>query len=199
MTATDKEKQTVDYYDREAANWASSHKGYEEKSYWEGEMAKFHELLPSGKVLEIGFGTGKDALALIALGYDYTGTDASEGLLKIARRRNPNAKFEYMAVHDLEFDGFWTAATLLHIPKDRIDGALVSIKKVIKHGGIGFISMKSGVGERTDPETGRWFSYYSQDEFNDVLKRNDFEIINKATRQGEKDLWLVYFVKTPKV
>ncbi len=194
---------TVEYYDREAEKWASAHRGYEEKSYWQDEMTKFRTLLPSGKVLEVGSGTGKDASALISLGYDYTGTDASEGLLKIARKRNPSAKFEHMAVHNLdfpegEFDGFWTAATLLHIPKDRIDGALTSIKNVVKPEGLGFISMKNGEGERTDPETGRWFSYYSQDGFHEVLERNGFEIVDQTTRQGEKDLWLIFYVRTAK-
>lgn len=203
MANTDTEKQTVGYYDREAENWASAHRGFEEKSYWENEMAKFHELLPSGKVLEIGSGTGKDASALIKMGYNYTGTDASEVLLKIAKKRNPDAKFEHMPVHDLdfpdgEFDGFWTAATLLHIPKNRIDGALTSIKRVVKPGGVGFISMKGGAGERTDPETGRWFAYYSQDGFGEVLKRNGFEIVDQTTRQGEKDWWLVFYVRTAK-
>lgn len=199
-TKTDREQATVDYYDREAENWATAHDGHEESSYWAREMDMFHRLLPKGKVLEIGSGTGKDASALIALGYDYTGTDASEGLLKIARKRNPTASFKRVGVHELDFpggtfDGFWTAATLLHIPKDKIDQALTKIGQVVKPGGIGFVSMKAGAGERTDPETGRWFSYYSQEDFRGVLKRNGFEVVEEQTRKGEKDWWLVYFVR----
>ena len=163
-------------------------------------MARFKELLPRGKVLEIGSGAGKDASALISLGYDYTGTDASEGLLNIAQKRNPMAKFYKMAVHDLsfpdqEFDGFWTAATLLHIPKAGVGEALKSIGRVVKSGGIGFISMKAGAGEREDASTGRWFAYYSQDGFHKILEENGYSVIQEDTRKGEKDWWLVYFVK----
>lgn len=149
MNITDKEKRTVDYYDQEAESWASAHGGNESESYWKEEMEKFHQLLPSGKVLEIGSGAGKDAAALIALGYDYTGADASEGLINVAQRRNPQARFKKVSVRELdfpahEFDGFWTTATLLHTPKDKIDEALRKIKLQVKPNGVGFISMKQG-------------------------------------------------------
>jgi SAM-dependent methyltransferase len=201
MTLTYKEKQTVDYYDRKAPDWTAAHGGYKGASYWTTEMARFHELLPSGKVLEIGSGAGKDAAALLAMGYDYTGTDASAGLINVAQKRNPQAKFICQAVHDLDFpegnfDGFWTAATLLHIPKDKIGSALEKIKSNMKVDGIGFISVIQGEGERTDPDTGRLFSYYSEDEFANVLKTNGYEVVESKVRAGEKDTWLIYFVRT---
>lgn len=198
--STDKEDRTVGYYDQQAEKWALAHHGNEAESYWKDEMNRFHELLPGGRVLEIGSGAGKDASALIAMGYDYTGTDASEGLIKVAQKRNPQAIFEHVAVHDLdfpghEFDGFWTAATLLHIPKDRIDEALQRIKSQVKPDGVGFITMKAGAGERTDSETGRWFAYYSKDEFQKVLERNGYKVIEEKGRKGEKDWWLCFWVR----
>lgn len=201
MTTTDREKRTVGYYDKKAEAWATAHGGYEDVSYWQSEMEKFHDLLPNGKVLEIGSGTGKDASALIAMGYDYTGTDASEGLLKIAQKRNPQATFKHVGVHDLdfpehEFDGFWTVATLLHIPKNKLDEALQKIKTQVKPGGIGFITMKAGAGEKEDPETGRWFAYYSKEGFQETLERNGFEVIEEKNRKGEKDWWLCFWVKS---
>ena len=155
-------------------------------------------MLPSGKVLEIGSGAGKDAQALIQMGYEYTGTDASKGLIDLAQQRNPGAKFENKSVFDLDypdntFDGFWTAATLLHIPKSRIDEALGTIRRVVKPGGVGFISLKQGEGEKEDPNTGRWFSYYSRDEFADILEGNSFRVENFEVRAGQKDTWLVFY------
>jgi ubiquinone/menaquinone biosynthesis C-methylase UbiE len=200
MTNTDREKQTVDYYDRKAEAWASAHHGLGKASYWQGEMERFHELLPNGKVLEIGSGAGKDAETLIKMGYEYTGTDASEGLIKVAQKRNPKATFKQVGVYELnfpehEFDGFWSAATLLHIPKDRIDEALQKIKTQVESGGIGFITMKAGAGEKEDPETGRWFAYYSKKGFQEVLERNGYQVIEERNRQGEKDWWLCFWVR----
>ncbi len=201
MSLTDKEQKTVAYYDRSGEEWAAAHAS--ESSWWLAEMQKFRAMLPSGKVLEIGSGAGKDAQALIQMGYQYVGTDASKGLIKLAQKRNTDAKFENKSVFDLDypenfFDGFWTAATLLHIPKNKVDEALKSIRRVVKQGGVGFVSMKQGEGEREDTTTGRWFSYYSQDEFAGVLERNAFQVRSAEIRQGEKDTWLVFYTVTSK-
>lgn len=199
----DKKLQTINYYDTHAREWSNAHHGDEQTSYWEDEMNKFHKFLPSGKVLEIGCGSGKDASNIIRLGYDYVGTDPSKGLLEIAQKRNPGTSFRNKSVQGLdfeenEFDGFWTAATLLHIPKDEIDDALQSIIRVVRNGGIGFISLKAGEGEREDAETERWFSYYSGEEFTKILEKNRLKVIEFGTKKGEKDFWLVFLVKVEK-
>ena len=199
----DKKTQTIGYYDTHAIEWSNIHHGDEQESYWKVEMDMFHKFLPCGKVLEVGSGSGKDASALLRLGYDYVGTDASKGLLEIAQKRNPNTIFRCVAVQDLdfeenEFDGFWTAATLLHMPKNEIDDALKNIVRVVKPNGVGFISVKAGAGERKDVETGRWFSYYSSDGFKEILERNKLRVIESRTKKGEKDFWLVFFVKVEK-
>ncbi len=87
---------------------------------------------------------------------------------------------------------------MLHIPKNKVDEALKSIRRVVKQGGVGFVSMKQGEGEREDTTTGRWFSYYSQDEFAGVLERNAFQVRSAEIRQGEKDTWLVFYTVTSK-
>ena len=134
----DKKVETVKYYDQEANSWSASHGGDDKESWWKDEMTRFNEYLPSGRILEIGSGVGKDAEALIRLGYDYTGTDASNGLLELARKRNPSATFIQRYAHEIdhslgEFDGFWASAVLLHIPRDEMRDSLLAISSVIKN------------------------------------------------------------------
>ncbi len=203
MVNNAKETKTIAYYNQGADVWVKEHGGDNGPSYWLEEMEWFHRLLPKGKVLEIGSGSGRDAAALISMGYDYFGIDASEGLLGVARRRNPEARFELMDVEELRlpednFDGFWAAASLLHIPKEKIDNVLVNIKKVVKSSGVGFISLKKGEGEKEEKSTGRWFSYYSQEGFRDILERNSFAIEGIRIRQDRNVIWLGYFVKVRK-
>ncbi len=200
-TDSDKKKQTIKYYQQNAEEWARTHHGYEKDSYWYQEIQQFNHLLPEGKVLEIGCGPGRDAEVLIDLGYDYTGIDPSLGLLKIARKRNPKAEFIKMAIEDLDFsdqkfDGFFTAATLLHIPKKEVNYALKKIKAQIKPGGVGFISLKQGIGEEEDPKTGRWFSYYSEKEFQKILEVNGYTVLDTKIRPEQKTTWLCFWVKT---
>ncbi len=198
MKFVEQEKRTIDYYNKSGREWAAA-RGGNEVSYWLGEMQKFRSLLRAGRILEIGSGSGRDALELIKFGYEYIGTDASKGLIEIAQEKNPGAVFENKSVFDLDypegvFDGFWTAATLLHIPKNRIDQALEGIARVVKPGSVGFISMKQGKGENEDASTGRWFAYYSQLEFIEVLERNGFEIKDCEIRHGDRDIWLIFYV-----
>lgn len=148
MSLTDEEKLTIAAYDDQATRWAGEH---QTSGFWGKEMDKFQELLPSGKVLEIGSGGGRDAKELTSRGYQYVGTDASQGLIEQAQKANPQTVFLTQSVYDLDFppdffDGFWAAAVLLHIPKNKIDLALGKIKSVVKPGGIGFITLKEGEG-----------------------------------------------------
>lgn len=191
---------TVEYYDNQANTWSASHGGDDDESWWKDEMIRFKEYLPNGKVIEIGSGVGKDAQALISLGYDYVGTDASIGLLELARQRNPLALFVKKYIHELdsslgEFDGFWASAVLLHIPRDEMINSLLVISSVLKKDGIGFITMKEGEGEQIDEKTGRLFTYYKEHEFRDVLESTGFFVLEVKKRDTEKDNWLIFYVK----
>src|SRR5436190_5553185 len=197
MTLTEAEKRTVEYYNHTGREWVSKHGG--EASQWEEEMKGFMKFLPKGYVFEIGVGAGKEAKMLMDAGYGYTGIDPSESLLEIAQEVTPHRVFYNGSVYDIHvwsdcpFDGFWAAASLLHVPKVRIDEALQNVNRATRKGGIGFISMKEGVGEIED-ETGRTFSYYSQPKFNKILERNGFSILERAKRSEGSLTWLLYYV-----
>ena len=195
----DQLQKTVKFYDEKAAVWSSTHGGKDEESWWKKEMSKFHTYLPGGSVIEIGSGTGKDAEALVRLGYKYTGTDASAGLLKLAQERNPKVTFLNKYAHELEpsigtFDGFWAVAVLLHIPRADIDKTLTAISSVLRTGAIGFITLKEGDGERIDEETGRLFTYYRDPEFKKILERNNFKIL-ETEKKEDVSTWLIYYVE----
>ena len=199
VALSESERRTLDYYDSHAAEWVATHGGTSGPSFWKDEMREFQALLPSGSVLEIGPGAGKDAAELIALGYQYTGADASAGLLKVAQGRNPGARFVLANVHSLDlsrrFDGFWAAASLLHIPKSRIPDALQRIRTNVRKGGIGFISLKRGDGEGPDEKTGRWFSYYQADEFEQILEAAGFRTVESGELATSKDTWLTFLIR----
>lgn len=195
---TKKEKATVQYYDKNAKEWAAEHMT---KKFW--GPTGFYDLLPSGKIIEIGSGGGRDARDYLIGKYDYIGTDISKSLLEEAKKLNPGVKFLQRSVYDLKFadntfDGFWASAILLHIPKNRINKALNEIHRVARNNGVGFISIKKGKGEKED-ENGRWFSYYSKQEFNNILKSNGYKVIHfNLHPMSKKTIWLVYIVKVIK-
>lgn len=199
---TPEELITIESYDANAAEWAGAHMT---PGFWREDMHEFNRWLPGGRLLEIGSGGGRDARELIRLGYKYTGTDVSAGLIEQAKKNNPEAYFEQVSVYDLDFDkpfnGFWCAAVLLHIPRPRIDEALQSIKRNIVPRGIGYIALKEGEGEAmtvSPPQEGgeRFFTFWQNDDFKKILDDNDYEIIRENRRPlSESTTWLSYIVR----
>ena len=209
MKLTPQEELTIQAYSENAVEWVKEHS---DTNYWKEELATFKGLLPSGKILEIGCGGGRDAKVLISMGYDYIGTDISSEFVKVAKRLVKNGKFLCKSVYDLgfkdsKFDGFWASAVFLHIPKRRIDEALQDVVRVTRDNGLVFISVKQGKGEPIIEEVyigsnrnlKLFWAFYHKTEFDKVLKRNNLEVImfNKWTI-SKRTTWLIYFVKVVK-
>ncbi len=203
---SEREKLVVDWYDQNAEVWAKQRKSIDEPSFWAQEYAYFEQLQkPQGKLLEIGSGSGREAIEWIQMGYEYSGIDTSKALIQIARQTAPLGHYFHTSVYEMSFppntfDAFSSWAMLPHIPKERIGLALDAIRIVLKSKAQGFIAMRKGTGEKQEPETGRWFSYYSQDEFEAILIKHGFEVLSKKRKQSRVDLvWLTFFVKSEKI
>jgi ubiquinone/menaquinone biosynthesis C-methylase UbiE len=79
--------------------WAKIYNQYWGARYCENNLPPFTELLqkcnihPGANLLDLCCGTGQMAQHLIEQGYQVTGLDISEGMLKYARQNAPNAQF----------------------------------------------------------------------------------------------------------
>lgn len=175
-------------------------------SIWGEQIIQFKNLLPDGKIIEIGCGTGRDAAHFVNLNYEYSGIDASERLIEMAQKKVPNGKFKMMNFYQLvfpenTFEGFLAIASLLHIPKDRISKTLNEIIRITKAEAPGLITLRKGVGEgfREKSGTKRYFSFYSQKEFTAVLEKAKMSIVKSGeTQEPDGTEWLYYLVKCPK-
>jgi SAM-dependent methyltransferase len=201
----DLEQATIDTYTTYAEDWAA---GHAQLSEWRWAAQHLRELAPSkATLLEIGCGGARDAKELIQLGFDYTGTDASIGMIRAAHRNVPSGKFEQINVYNLldlhqQFDTFWACAILLHIPKQRIDEALQSIHNVLRDHGLGFITIKDGTTEEFEVRDkhgrheARLFAYWEKDAFITALHRNGFEVVEYAYKpMSERTKWHIFFVR----
>ena len=199
------EQLTLDTYNKIAPQWVS--KNYT-LTFWENEYKTFQEFLPKGKIIDLGCGGGRDSIWFVKNGYGYTGVDISEAMLKEARSRHLGTKFLQQSLYELNFaqnsfDGFWSACSLLHIPKNRLDLVLDKIKNILKPGAIGFISIKQGTNfaKKDWHNTGneRFFAYYEQDEFSKILANQGFKILKTSVRikqNTDQDAnFLIFYVK----
>jgi len=193
-------------YNKIASSYGAGHFAH----FWIEEFDFYKSIIDGKKVIDLGCGAGRDAAVFVENGFDYTGIDISEEMLKVASERVPKGKFQQLdfsktSFQDGEFDGFWAAASFLHIPKKDVAGVLQEAKRIIKSGGIGFISVKEKIGidegmidENKYGGISRYFSFYTQDEFKNMLEHNGFLILKMTTHtenDGQKTNWLCYFVQ----
>ena len=183
---------------------------FSDPNFWLKEFEKLQQFLPSGKIIDIGCGHGRDTGLFIKNGYSYTGIDASIPMLEEAIKLNPDSHFKCMNMYHLDFppasfDGFWAATSILHIPKKNVGKVFDEIRKVVKKGGIGFIAMKEGFGEKMiehqEVEVKRFFAFYTKEEFKEVLEANGFEVLDSSrdlriyNPPRKTDVLILYFVR----
>ena len=98
---------------------------------------------PKSKLLDIGFGSGRDLAVLVKTGHDCYGVDPTRELIAIAGDMHPElkGKLSQGALPDLEppfggrFDGVLCSAVLMHLPVDQLSMAAAAIAKCLRVGG----------------------------------------------------------------
>ncbi len=108
----------------------------------------FVESIPQGsKVLDVGTGSGRDALYFKDRGFDVEAIDISRELCEIASQRL-NQQVYNKSVLDIEdvnvYGGVWCYASLLHLQGEDIQKSIDLIYKSLVKGGCLFMSFKHG-------------------------------------------------------
>lgn len=118
--------------------------------------ARFEPLLPAGaRVLDVGCGSGRDALAFAQRGYQVTAFDASPELAQLAAQHTglPVGTADVRHLHDATalglqagtlFDGIWACASLLHLPEADQPSAWQRLWALLKPVGVVYASYKLG-------------------------------------------------------
>lgn len=134
--------ETLDYYNQ------NSHELY--TRYNSADMRKVHQVMDkytssSDKVLDIGFGSGRDLLHLKKRGISGWGIDGSQEFVNIFKKEYPSFKerifhsiLPSLDLHDdfkVFFSVIYSIATWMHIPKEEHFEAILNIRKYLKPGG----------------------------------------------------------------
>ncbi len=129
------------------------------------------EIPVGGHILDAGCGSGRDTKAFLERGYRVTGIDASpemaQSAVLLTGQHCEVLSFRKMEFNGL-FDGIWACASLLHVSKHEMADVMRRFIRALKIGGIFYISLKEGEGERF-AEDGRFFNYYTEGSFRDFL------------------------------
>ncbi len=147
---------TITYYQRNAQTFFDATVGVDMSSLYAPFLS---QVVPGRRVLDAGCGSGRDAKAFSALGYQVEAFDASAEMVRLAAAYS-GLPVRQMTFNMLEaeerYDGIWCCASLLHLPQAELPEAMRRLARALKPGGVWYLSFKYGVGERE--KEGRHFT-----------------------------------------
>ena len=176
------------HYEKNAAGIANR--------YESADMTIIHEILlrhlsKSGKVLEIGGGSGRDTAFLLDKGFDVAVADASAEMIAAAVARHPElssravcASFPLPGDSELlkrRFDSIFTIATLMHIPDQDLFECASQIRDLLVPGGTLLISSSIGREDLVDDRDrdGRLMKERPPEELQLLFERLGFRFVMK--------------------
>jgi SAM-dependent methyltransferase len=175
---------TLRFYETRALEYAQATR----RRAWVPLAMEFAQNI-AGQVLDLGCGAGYDLELLASRNNRVVGLDYSMQMAAIARANSglPVVVADMRAIPFCpdSFDGVWASASLLHLPRMDMAGALQEIVRVMKPGGRFLASLKMGRGDLTDGD-GRSFKYYEREDWETRLTDAGFRSISLALNDGSK-------------
>ena len=149
---------------------------------------------PGGRVLEVGCGNGKTAVALAKRGYRVTGMDFSQKAIDICRELILDADFVCASILNIpfengSFDGISAFHVLEHLTDEELDRASGELYRVMRNGGYLLVKsfaegdMRAGKGTASGDSVirgnGILYHYFTEDEIKSKLPQ--FECVSIRT------------------
>jgi SAM-dependent methyltransferase len=157
---------TLRAYDRDANDFADDWETQPPPTDLHATVRNF--FIAGGLTADIGCGSGRgrDAAWLDAHGYPATGFDASDGLLREARRRHPQIRFAAATLPDLvgveraSFANVLCETVVMHLDPEVVTPAVDSLLGLLIPGGILYLSWRVTEGQDRRDEHGRLYAAF---------------------------------------
>jgi SAM-dependent methyltransferase len=160
-------------------------------------------LRPGARVLEIGSGSGRDALALEESGLSVRRTDITPAFVTLLREAGHRADQVDPLRDDLAdpdapeaaYDGVWANASLLHVDRDDLPTVLARLAGVTRPGGALFVSVKEGDGEdwsvHGNVTAPRFFTFWRDGPLRSVVEAAGWTVLEVVRVRGrDSERWL---------
>jgi SAM-dependent methyltransferase len=192
-----KNQKTIEAYNKNAQFYADKFDSYGIRIEDIDRVFKLNES-GSNKVLELGCGNGRDALYIVSkVGKEnYLGIDASENLIKLAREKVTRATFQIKDIKELDFEIdslgiIFSFASMLHMKLEEMVELIDKCHKMLKIGGILFISTKYGDyrEEKTVNLGDEKYYYYYKPEDIEKLCPHKFFVVYKNVQDIKEQSW----------
>lgn len=157
----------------------------------------FLKYMPQGgKILDVGCGSGRDALYFKNAGFVVDAFDYSESLVELAKEKT-GLDIQHQSFYDLdvvnEYDGIWACASLLHCDRGRLHEVMQKMMNALKANGVCYVSFKYGDQDRT--QDGRSFTDLNEEQAQVLLKSlENIELLKQwmtmDNRPDRQEKWL---------
>jgi len=183
---------TINYYE-ECANSLSTR--YESADVSEVQELLLQTFAQNSHILEIGCGSGRDASFMVKNSYDVTAVDGSKNMIEEARKIHSELTDKLLCrtlPDDLEFnikfDGIYSIATLMHLPKEHLKRAISNIYNLLNQNGKFFMSVslfRDDIEDNGFDKKGRFFLVLSLEEWINICKKVGFKVLkSKINKDG---------------
>ena len=182
----DWEKQTLDFYDSNTDEFVT---GTLAADMGEARERFLALVLPGGRILDFGCGSGRDTRAFLEAGYVVDAVDGSEEICRKASEVT-GIPVRKMLFSELDaqcmYDGIWACASILHLPQRELAEVLRKAEAALKPGGTLYASFK--YGEYEGFRNGRYFTDFTEETLQAFWK--------DASSLRILDLWVSRDVRT---
>lgn len=185
---------------RIAYNQSAEKRNQAQKSAWklEARQAFLTQLQKEGKttLLEIGAGPGVDGRFFQDNNLTITCTDLSPEMIRLCREKGLDAHvmdFLNLDFPNAHFDAVYALNCLLHVPKADLSHVLQAVRRVLKPGGLLFMTVYGGIEREAawpddNHEPKRFFAMYTDEQIQAIVTRyfqlEQFTVVDNDTGNG---------------
>ena len=171
MMNMEETNKTIDYYNSNAVQYFNNTVNVDMSECCH-RFLKY--VVPGGRIIDIGAGSGRDAKYFKDRGYVVEGIDASEEMCRLAT--------DYSGIEVIceriqdwhpqkKYDGIWANASLLHLSFDEIEEFICRASDYLKPNGAFYFSMKKGIQTGYD-NNDRFFTSFTEEKVQQILAKS---------------------------
>lgn len=137
-----------------------------------------------GPTADVGCGAGREVAWLVANGFDAEGFDASEGLLREARRLHPQLRFGVAVLPQLAalprgaYENVLCETVVMHLQPDSVGAAMRNLLDLLRPGGALYLSWRVTEGESTRDASGRLYAAFGKARVLEGLGAGDLVLLD---------------------